>query len=142
MIISDNNDEVYMSTEVKNGHWYKYWFSFFFKYNIKLLSFDGENVEIIDEKNFDIKNHKFLINLRTESNQELNIWRDYLSLVESTLSTKFDIIVNADLPPEQDLTDTIEISRLMYDLYLGSSEKPLTNDYSSLTIIKTLFNIL
>ena len=142
VIINDDKDRVYLTSMVENYHWYKYWFSNFFKYNIKLLSFDGEIVKIVDEKTFDIKNHQFLINLKSNNDQEIDIWKNYLKLVETTLNVKFDYIINSDLPPLENIIDTIEISRSMYDSSLSSSEKPLTDDYSSLTIIKTLFDVL
>ena len=142
MIISDDKGDIYLTDNVKNGFWYKYGFSKFFKYDIKLLSFDGEKPELIDQKIFDIRNHKFLINLKSSNEQEIKIWTDYLKFIETTLSTQFDYVINGDLPEPDKILDTIEISRFQYDAYIKSSDKPLTDDYSSLTIIKTLFDIL
>jgi hypothetical protein len=81
------------------------------------------------------------MSLKSDNMQEIKIWKDYLKLVESSLEINFDYIINQDLPEPDKILDTIEISKDRYDIFLRYSNRPLTNDYSSLTIIKTLFDI-
>jgi len=52
---------------------------------------------------------------------------------------KFNIIENKKI--DQIFEDYVEISRMAYDTYLKSSKK-ITEDYSSLKIITTLFDVL
>jgi len=142
IIIEDDKGDIYVTTDIKNYFWYKYVFNKFFKYHIKLLCFDGETVEMIDEKIFDKRNHKFLMSLKSDNEQEIRIWKDYLKLIESSLEINFDYLINGDLPEPDKILDTVEISKTKYEIFLRGSNRPLTNDFSSLTIIKTLFDIL
>lgn len=140
-IIFDNNDNIYRNVDVSSGHWFDLYFDNFFKYKIKLLSFDGNIVKIMYEKSFDINDHNFLISLQSTNKDDIDIWKNYLLLVESALNVKFKIIINGKIPINNKM-DVVEISRYKYDLYLKHSNMPLTEDYSSLTIIKKLFYIL
>lgn len=111
-----------------------------FKYNITLLSQVNGSFEILEKKEFNIKNHNFLLNLKSENENEIRIWKDYIQLIVSILNTKINYIVNSEIYTNK--SDTIEISKYFYDNLLMKSERPITEDYSSLTIIKNLFNIL
>jgi hypothetical protein len=107
-----------------------------FQYKITLISQFNGVLEILEKKVFDIKDHDFLLNLKSENENEIKIWKDYIKLVESILNTKINYIVN------NENINAIEISRFFYDCILKQSENPITEDYSSLTIIKSLFDIL
>ena len=137
-ILTDDKD-IYINEIIKNGWWYRYNIEKVFNYNIKLLSFDGSVVKIMDEKLFDMKNHKFTINLKSDLPEELEIWKSYLKIIESSFHTNFTILYNFndDISSEQ---DSVEISKEAYENNLIKYTKPITNDYSSLTIIKTLFD--
>ena len=137
-ILTDNKD-IYINEIVKNGWWYRYDISKVFNYKIKLLSFDGSVVQIMDEKLFDIKNHNFTINLKTDIPEELDIWKNYLKIIENTFNVNFILLHNSNLDISSD-QDSFEISRSAYENYLIRYTKPITNDYSSLTIVKTLFD--
>jgi len=139
MIMSDNKNYIYYPGNVKGNFSYQYEFDKVFKYNVKLLQFDGEIIKLIDEKNFNIKNHNFTIILKSEIMKDLEIWNDYLMMVEARLGVKFNITNGYS---QKNTKDAVEISRASYDNFLKKSIKPLTNDYSSLTIIKSLFDIL
>jgi len=111
----------------------------FFKYKIKLISQNDGVLKIIDEKLFDINQHDFLISLKSDDKKEIKIWQNYLKLVESILGKKINYTINT-IPDK--VNDTIEISKYYYDIYIKESEEPLRETPSSLTIIKSLFNIL
>jgi len=111
----------------------------FFKYKIKIISQIDDKLEIIKEEEFNINKHQFYLFLNSDNDQEIEIWKNYIKLVESILSIKINYIIN-DIFNTSD--DIIEISKNRYDNYIKESETPLRNDYSSLTIIKTLFDIL
>ena len=138
-IINDDRDEIYSTPLTTNGYCHKEIFFKFFKYKIKLLSFDINGIKIIDEINFDVKNHNFTLSLKSESKDEIEIWKNYISLVESTLNIKINHVINSDSANK--LMDIIEISRDKYELSLDTYGY-VTDDYSSLAIIKNLFNIL
>jgi hypothetical protein len=107
-----------------------------FKYKITLISQINGVLEILEKKVFDIKDHNFTLNLKSENENEIKIWKDYIKLVESILNTKINYLINSER------TNVIEISRYYYDCLLKQSENPITEDYSSLTIIKSIFDIL
>lgn len=141
LIVSDDKDIIHNAQGVAgNGNWYNYDFNKIFKYKIKLLKFDGENISLMDQDFFDIKNHNLNIILKSDNEKDIKIWKYYLWLIQIKFNFKFNIIEN--YTPEQSFGDYVEISRLAYDNYLIKSEKPLTDDYSSLTIITTLFDII
>lgn len=140
-IISGNNDELYYATKIVPNTWWNYSFNKIFKYNVKVLEFDGDDISVMCEKNFDIKNHNFNISLKSEDEKEIKIWKYYLWLLQLKLDTKFNIIVNCDFE-DQNYGDFVEISRKSYDNYLKKCHEPLTDDYSSLTIIRKIFNIV
>ena len=71
-----------------------------------------------------------------------NGWKEYLLTIESKLNTKFNIIINDGFLKFDNTHDYVEISRASYDNYLKRSATPLTDDYSSLTIVKSLFDII
>jgi len=140
IIISDNKDDIYHCVSVENQNWYNYDPNKIFQYNIKLLQFDGETIQLVDETNFNIKNHNFNIILKSESEKEIKIWKFYLWLLQLKMNVKFNIVVNEDL--EQNDGDYFEISKNAYDNYLKKTDTPLTDDYSSITIITSMFNVL
>lgn len=139
MIMYDNKNYIWYPQNIKSGMWYNYDFNKVFNYTVKLLQFDGDEIKVIDEKNFNIKNHDFNILLKSEDKKELQYWKYYLILIQLKLNVKFNIkneLLN------QDFGDYIEISRKAYDNYLKKCETPITDDYSSLTIIRSLFDIV
>jgi len=141
-IISDENDTFYYDEIITNNKWFNFdVFGKVFKYNIKILKFDGDNITTFENYNFNIKNHNFNISLRSEDKNEIRIWKYYLWLIQIKYHIKFNIIEN-DILYDDSLSDFIEISKKSYSNYLKTCEKPITNDYSSLTIISTLFDIL
>lgn len=140
IIVSDLDNEYYQVLDVEGGYWYKRPF-YSLKYIFYLLSFDGNEIKFIDRSIFDIKNHNFLINLRTNDLNELRIWKNYLFSKEKEFGVKFNIIENINSTELEDVDDCIEISKEIYEDKLKNSNTPLREDYSSISIIKTLFNI-
>ena len=140
-ITSGNNDELYYAVKIQTNTWWNYDFNKIFNYNIKILQFNGEDISVVSEKNFDVKNHIFNISLKSIDEKEIKIWKYYLWLLQLKMNTKFNIIVNDDFE-NQNYGDFVEISRKSYDNYLKKCHEPLTDDYSSLTIIRKIFNII
>lgn len=133
MIINNDKDDIYYSFQINPAYdTYQIPFNKIFKYDIKLLSFDGNTVKLLQHSIFDIKNHRFKIHLKSDDKNEIEIWKQYIKFFEITYSNKMPI----------DVTDTIEISRNIYDSYLIGSHVPLRVDNSSLTVIKTIFDVI
>jgi hypothetical protein len=140
-VTSGNNDELYYAVKIYPKTWWNYDFNKIFNYNVKILQFDGDEISVMCEKNFDIKKHNFNITLKSEDEKQIRIWKYYLWLIQLKLGVQFNIIVNEDFE-NQDYGDYVEISRKSYDNYLRKCRHPLTDDYSSLTIIRKVFNII
>ena len=139
MIVSDEKESVYYASNIKSGFWHSYNFGKVFKYNVKILKFDGDSITTICEDIFNIKDHNMNVILKSDDEQEIKIWKYYLWLLQIKLNSKINIIINEDISNE---TDTfVEISKESYINYLKKSEKSLTDDYSSLTIISSLLDI-
>lgn len=157
LILTDNKNENYSiygiyDKELKNSSYsvanfikimdgnanIRYYGGKFFKYNIKLILQENDNLILLEEIKFDKNKHKFFIILISENDEEIQIWKNYLKLAESVLNIKIDYIINSKSNKQDDI---IEISKNKYDIYLKQSEIPLRDNYSSLTIIKTLFDI-
>lgn len=138
-VIVDDDDYIYYSKNINSNNYYNYDYCKAFKYNIKLIQFDGEIIKLIHEEKFDFKKHNFNIILKSNDYKEIQIWKYYLLLVQLKLDVKINIILN---DVSQDDGDYVEISKTAYNHYLNISDKPLTDDYSSITIISTLFNVI
>ena len=140
MIVSDENESIYYASNIKSGFWYSYNFGKVFKYNVKILKFDGDNIKTVCEDNFNIKDHNINVMLRSDDEREIKIWKYYLWIIQIKLNKKINIFINEDYVLND--TDTfLEISNKSYINYLKKNETPLTDDYSSLTIISSLFDI-
>lgn len=140
MIVSDESESVYYASNIKSGFWYSYNFGKAFKYNVKLLKFDGDNITAICEDNFNIKDHNINVILKSDNEQEIKIWKYYFWLLQIKLNYKINIFINEDCS-SNDIDTFVEISKESYINYLKKSETPLTDDYSSLTIISNLLDI-
>lgn len=112
----------------------------FFKYKINIISQIDDVLSNITEINFDPKYHKFFLRLKSNDQNEIEIWKNYIKLLESISNIKIEYSINSNTNI-LDNFDTIEISKESYEKYIRQSNRPVTDDYSSLTIIKTLFNI-
>lgn len=141
IIMSDDKDTIYYPANIKNGFWYRFDFDKVFRYNVKMLQFDGDNVKKIDEKYFSLKEHNFNIFLKSDDEKEIKFWKDYLLIMQLKFNTKFNII-HKYVSLENQIGDYVEISRDAYDIFLKKSYNSLTDDYSSLTIIRSLFNVV
>ena len=141
IVVQDDTDTIYYAMLVHNNNWYNFQFDKIFNYKIKCLIFDGDTIKVLDEIKFDIKKHNFNIVLKSDNKEEIKIWKYYLWLVQIKLDVKFNIKVNEYFQFDN-VNDFVEISRKSYEMYLKRSEKPLNNDFSSLTIITSLFDIL
>jgi hypothetical protein len=142
-IISILDTKRYICYNVNFGEndWYNFDFGNIFKYDIKVVSFNGDNSkEIIYHKKFDIRNHKFNIALKSENNNEIKTWKFYLWLIQLKMNVKFNIIENEDFL-SQDHGDYVEISKKAYEHFLNRSMNEIP-DYSSLNIIESLFDVL
>jgi len=140
LIMTDDEDDMYYAIVVEPGFWYNFNVNVY-KWNFKLLEFDGDEISILVEDKIDIE--KFNISLISDDEEEIKIWKYYLWLVQVKLGYKFDIIVNQEfLDNEFEEGDYVEISRECYNNYIKKTTTPLRNDYSSLTIITTIFSVL
>jgi len=147
VIVTDDKD-YYYNMDVNGDFTCKFKCDKFIKYNIKLIAFDANNttIEIIDEKKWVINCHDLTIQLKSMNYEELRIWKEYLKEVADEYTfvriiyggIRFNVLENNTMF----FDDSIEISRDVYNDYLINSHTPLTDDYSPLTIIKTLFDIL
>lgn len=148
VIIKDVETDMYISRNVNKNHWYclgkeDRYSQIFFKYDIKLLNFDGINLKIIDTHIYDINNHQFYLSLFPRNESEFKIWMSYIEILEKTLNKKIDYKINEEYKwTLHDNLDSIIISHEMYDTYIKGTPNPFLYDYSSLSIIKTLFNIM
>jgi len=61
LVLRDDKDEIYIKQRVQNNSITPFNFLKVFKYNIQLFSFNGDVIEMIEEKKFDISNHNFNI---------------------------------------------------------------------------------
>ena len=139
VIVSDDIESVYYASLIKSGFWHSYNFGKAFRYNVRLLKFDGDNITTICEDNFDINDHTINVILKSDDEKEIKIWKYYLWLLQIKMNFKMNIFINEYISND---TDTfVEISEKSYINYLKKSEKPLTDDYSSLTIISSLLDI-
>lgn len=140
LVINDDKDEYHFSQNVRGGEWYNFDVNKFFKYKVELLKFDGKKINVIEREIFHINKHNFNIILRSDDPLDIKIWKFYLWLLQIKYNYRFNIIENEY--PDQTYEDFVEISRYSYDKYLKKSEEPLTDDYSSITIISKLFGIV
>jgi len=145
LIVKDFDNRSYNTLEIENNKWFERPF-YETKYDFTLLEFDGNETKIVDTIQFDIRNHNYLINLKSHDISELMLWKGYLDSVQSHYSNilldNIKVVVNGVEPEYINDIDFVEISYERYIEYLKNSNKPLTDDYSSLTIIKTLFNVI
>jgi hypothetical protein len=135
--VSDDKNLMCHTIPVKNNMWYNYDFGYVFKYSIKLLKFGSDKVKIIKNEDFDIRNHNFNIILKSDDSNEIKTWKYYLWLIQLKFDVRFNIIENENIELEG---ETIEISRAAYQYHLNKFY--IQNDYSSSTIIKTLFDVM
>jgi len=139
--VNDDINDKHYAFSINHGQWKNLDFNVF-KYYVKLLKFCGGEISIINECVFDIKNHNFNISLISEDVKEIRIWKYYLWLIQLKMDCKFNIVVNERFEEQGDGNDYVCISRKAYDNYLLKSETPLTDDYSSLTIIRSIFKVV
>lgn len=138
--VTDYKNSLCYTQPVENKMWYNYDFGNIFRYNVKLLKFGYDKTRIVNNAKFDIKNHTFNIILKSDDSKEIKIWKYYLWLIQLKLDVKFNIIESKNYVDENYI-DIIEISKSAYDYHLKRFNNP-TNDYSSFTIIKTLFDVI
>lgn len=140
LIMSDDEDDMYYAVVVEPGFWYNFNVNVY-KWNFKLLEFDDNEIHVMVEDKFDFQN--FNISLISDDEEEIKIWKYYLWLVQMKFDCKFEIIINKEfIDNEFDEGNYVKISRESYNNYIKKTTTPLRNDYSSLTIITTLFNVL
>lgn len=145
VFIKDQSSDISFSHEVKPNYWFIYnnFFNVAFKYDIKLFSFDGNDIKIIDELKFDIKNHDFKLNLVSDNETEINIWKLYIEKLTKILNATIEYSIN--LPSTDNFYqnyDAFEVSRKVYDEYLLRYKDPFSVDFSSYTIISKIINII
>ena len=142
IVISNENDDIFYSSNIENLHWYNFDFFKVFKYNLKFLKFDGDEIKFIHQEIFDPNNHNFNIMLKTDNDKEMKIWKYYLWLLQIKYGYKFNIIENENFENMDDYNDYVEISMEAYKIFLRKQKNAIVNDYSSLTIISKLFDII
>ena len=138
--ITDYKNSMCYTQPVENKKWYNYDFGNIFRYDVKLLKFGYDKIRIVNNAKFDIKNHNFNIILKSDDEKEIKIWKYYLWLIQLKLDVKFNIIESKNYIDENYI-DVIEISKNAYDYHLKRFNNS-TNDYSSVKIITTLFDVL
>lgn len=140
-IIKNDDESVFYAINVKSGFWNSFNFGKPFRYNINLLKFDGDVIKFIFNDNFDVKDHNFNITLKSDDEKQIKIWKYYLWLLQLKLNVKFNVIVNEEFD-KNDTDDFVEISIPVYINLLKKSDKPIIDDYSSLTIISSILDII
>ena len=105
-----------------------------FKYNIDIYLQDKENIIHLENKIFNIEDHNFYFDLKSDNNKEIKIWKNYIELLKSTLNLK-------TTSKKDEFCDICNISKDDYLLYLKETEKPLNNSNSSIDIIKKIFDV-
>ena len=107
---------------------------------IRLYAFSLDTgVELIDEYKFNIVDFNFMLNFKTDSLDEANIWSKYIDLYNKVHNTRIKYAVN--IVDSNGDYDNWEISREKYNFIYGLSELDLSKIHSVDIIKKIVGNI-
>jgi len=132
-----DHDNFYSTENVKYNYWYTRSEIVPLQFNyIRLYAFSLDTgVELIDEYKFNIADFNFMLNFKTDSLDEANIWSKYIDLYNKVHNTRIKYAVN--IMNLNDAYDNWEISRERYNLIRGLSKFDLLH-VQSVDIIKKI----
>lgn len=136
-VIESKKHNFYSTENFKYNYWYtrSELVSPCFDY-IKLYAFDLDTgVELIDEYDFNISDFNFMLNFKTDSLDEANLWGKYVDLYNKVHNTRIKYAVNISKLNES--YDNWEISREKYNFIYGLSNSDLLK-VPSVDIIKKI----
>lgn len=136
-----DHDDFYSTENVKYNYWYTRCDMVPLQFNyIRLYAFSLDTgVELIDEYKFNIADFNFMLNFKTDSLDEANIWSKYIDLYNKVHNTRIKYAVN--IVDSNGDYDNWEISREKYNFIYGLSELDLSKIHSVDIIKKIVGNI-
>jgi len=140
-VIESKNAGYYFTENVKYNYWYTRTDLVVLPFDyIRLYSFDFDTgVELIDEYTFNIHDYNFMLNFKTNSLDETNIWSKYIDLYNKVHDTRIKYAVNITNLKES--YDSWVISREKYNFIYKLSESELSKVHSVDIIKKIVGNI-
>ena len=140
-VIESKNGCYYFTENVKYNYWYTRTDLVVLPFDyIRLYSFDFDTgVELIDEYVFNIHDFNFMLNFKTNSLDEANIWSKYIDLYNKVHDTRIKYAVN--ITKSNELYDNWVISREKYNFIYKLSESELSKIHSVDIIKKIVGNI-